>query len=147
MVGPPSDKSLHYAQLHQVVNMSPKISICLIGYGALLLTLSLLGQGLQLSLTKTAMFAGTVGGILCMLWGALARLGHSFRGWTILTLGAISYTLLAQGVVAWLEPTEQGSGTYWVPAFKTVLFFGALALITYLLHVDQSTGKTTPRDA
>lgn len=127
--------------------MKPKLALSLITYGIVMAVGGLLVYRVNPDATSTTLVAAAAGGGLCCFWGVMSLLANRGRGWAILTLAAVSFTLLTQAVVIWTAPGEFQSGVRWVPLLITFMFGLSVVMLTWLAHAEPMRTRSTDTPA
>ncbi len=81
--------------------MGADVAFDLLLCGLLLAGLSLLAQHLQPGFQRVTLFAGLLGGGLCVLWAVLGRRGTRCRVVTVVTLAVVACVFVRQAVLSW----------------------------------------------
>lgn len=82
----------------------------------------------------TSMLVGLIGGACCALWAILGFLGRPSRGWAIATLAAVSFVLLSQTIMTWMNLDRIVAQGVWGGITITVMFFMSVTLVAFLAH-------------
>jgi hypothetical protein len=81
--------------------MNKAIGVQLIIYSLLLAGLAFMTHARTPELARPTMFAGLLGGGLCLVWGLRAVAGNRGKALPLLTLIPVGFVLLSQTVIAW----------------------------------------------
>jgi len=106
----------------------------MMGGGVLLLVLGFLNHKIATATTQTVLWAGTAGGLLCIIWGLLALLGWRRRTGVVLTLIVVTLVLLMPAINGWLEKPDGQSANYLSALLITMMVVISVALKIYVLH-------------
>jgi len=124
----------------------------LIGFESALFGLLLAGAGYWIQqkvpdLGRVTLVAGGVGGAISLAWGVLVLCGHRRRWWMILTLIAVSFTLLTQTVTAWMAVEGSNAASLRPVAGPiTMLLLVSFGMLLNVLH-GQGRCLASPADA
>jgi hypothetical protein len=109
--------------------MNKTIGLQLVIYGLLLAGLSYLAYHLAPAIAQPTLITGLAGGVLCLLWGAWALAGSGRKALAVLTLVAVSFSMLAQTVKAWLGEGARVEGRGTAAALITLLFVLSIGML------------------
>jgi uncharacterized membrane protein (UPF0136 family) len=88
---------------YKSVSMTPPVGTWMIGYGAFLIVMGIVGYLSNPEKAATALLSGGTFGTLSMAWGALLRRGHAwaFRG-AMASTGLLAVVFTWRATVGWL---------------------------------------------
>jgi hypothetical protein len=114
--------------------MNRTIGLQLVGYSLVLAGLSLLTYHIVPLLGQATLITGLAGGILCLIWGVRAALGHRGKALSILTLIPVNFVLLSQAITGWMGGGEELQGRYTGAGLTTLLFVLSVAMLTRIAY-------------
>ena len=122
------------ARREECVRMRLDVALDLMVCGGLLAGMSFLGQHLQADFRRSTLFAGLVGGGLCVLWGILGRRGTRCRWSAMGTLAAVACVFVSQVAKSWetsasVDPMGRAVGTLMMLAVAFCL--GLVAILAW----------------
>ena len=112
--------------------MSLEVAFDLVLCGVLLAGLSFLARHLQPDLPRATLFAGLVGGGLCVLWGVMGRRGTRCRGAAMVTLAAVACVFVRQAVQSWEASAAVESKGRMVAALMMLLVVFCVGMLANL---------------
>lgn len=116
-------------------SMSNKMAGIIIGYGVILLALSLALRSVSPQQTMNS-FVILGAGLLAILIGAAAWMGEKRRRWIVLTSMAFAFFMLVQAIGAWSTDPEESAMARRLLLSVTWLLSVAMAL--YSVHGERS---------
>ena len=114
--------------------MNKDLGFQLAVYGLLVVFLGYLAHYLSPATARITLITGLIGGILCLVWGIRAALGHCGKECALLTLIPMSFVMLSQAIICWAGQSQEISDKMTVAAVTTlilVLSVGMLIRIAY----------------
>ena len=99
----------------------PELALGLVLCGALAAGLPFLARHFQPDIPRRTVVLGLVGGGLCLLWSVLRRLGLSSRVGAMVTLAAMAFVFVFQGVQSWQAAAAPESKSRMAAALMVVL--------------------------
>ncbi len=109
-----------------------------VGYGVLIVVLSFVLQQVSPPLSKVAFVSGLIAGGLSILWGIVGLSGHKRRTWAMLTMIALSFVLLTQGIDAWSAPAGETPGKLGGAILLTGMIVLTVGMMMYVMHGDRT---------
>lgn len=117
--------------------LNHRVSIIVLAYSLVTACLALLSGRMMGEFGTTSMLVGLIGGACCALSAILGFLGRPSRGWAIATLAAVSFVLLAQTIMTWMNLDRIAVQGVWGGITITVMFVLSVALVTFLAHAGE----------
>jgi hypothetical protein len=117
--------------------MSKKMAVILFTYGIGLGAMGLVVQKLAPALEQVTLYAGLIGGGLCLLWGVAALAGFKGRAWAIVSTIAAALVLLSQAIHVWSVSAPEAGGSLSVRLLVTFMLVLTVGMVMFLLHGER----------
>jgi hypothetical protein len=127
--------------------MNKALGIQLLVYGLLLAGLSYFVHHLAPTVALPTLITGLVGGVLCLVWGVRAVMGHRGKALPLVTLVPVVFMMLSQSVLNWGGGNHEATGRRTAALVITLLFVLSMAMLMRIAYAGvvfdgQSVGST-----